>query len=97
MSYGIMLAILGGVIAAAMGGVDCVVFTAGIGENVAHVRNDIATNLEFMGIKIDEEKNNNLADVIADISAKDSRVKVLVIPTNEEQNYQHFPDSPPLV
>ncbi len=68
--------------AAAMGGVDCVVFTAGVGENNASIRSDAVKGLEFMGIKIDEAKNNTRGTV--DITAADGRVKVLVIPTDEE-------------
>ena len=71
--------------AAAMNGVDCVVFTAGVGENTASVRKAICENMQYLGMEIDleknEEKNNGQ---IRDISAKDSKVKVLIIPTNEE-------------
>ena len=70
--------------AAAMGGVDCVVVTAGIGEHDDRVRSAIVSDLEFMGIKIDEDKNKNIGDGIADITADGGKVKVLVIPTNEE-------------
>jgi acetate kinase len=71
--------------AAAMGGVDCIVFTAGIGENTVRVREDIIKGLEFLGIKIDPNKNNTKNNgSIRDISASDSRVKVLIVPTNEE-------------
>ncbi|MBQ1255209.1 MAG: acetate kinase, partial [Clostridia bacterium] len=68
--------------AAAMNGLDCVVFTAGIGENDATMRALAMRDLEFLGIKLDEEKNNSKDPTV--ISADDSRVKVLVIPTNEE-------------
>ena len=68
--------------AAAMGGVDASVFTAGVGENDASVRAAITEGLEFMGVKIDPEKNQTRGTV--DISADDSRVKTLVIPTDEE-------------
>ena len=71
--------------AAAMGGVDCIVFTAGVGENTDCVRKDVCSDLEFLGIKLDEQKNlerNN--GKIREISTPDSKVKVLVIPTNEE-------------
>lgn len=68
--------------AAAMGGIDAVVFTAGVGENDAATRTAIAGNLEYMGIKIDETKNASRGTV--DISADDATVKTLVIPTNEE-------------
>ncbi|MBR2337248.1 MAG: acetate kinase [Clostridia bacterium] len=70
--------------AAALGGVDCVVFTAGIGEHDGGVRMSIIEDLEYMGIVVDKTKNDNLADGICEISAEGSRVKVLVIPTNEE-------------
>ncbi len=73
-----------GAYVAALGGADCVVFTAGIGEHDGKVRAAIAENMEYMGLKIDEAKNANIGDGIADISAADSKVKVLVIPTNEE-------------
>ena len=68
--------------AAAMGGIDAVVFTAGVGENDAATRKAIVSGLEFMGIKIDDEKNNTRGFV--DISAGDATVKTLVIPTDEE-------------
>lgn len=70
--------------AAAMGGLDCIVFTAGIGENTPVVRAGICEGLEFLGVKIDQAKNSTRAEGIRDISAEGSRVKVLVIPTNEE-------------
>ena len=71
-----------GAYAAAMGGIDAVVFTAGVGENDAATRSAIAGGLEFMGIVIDETKNNTRGTV--DISADGAKVKTLVIPTNEE-------------
>ena len=70
--------------AAVMGGVDAIVFTAGIGENSDFTRRSAVEGLEFMGVKIDDAKNNGLRGKEADISAADSKVKVLVIPTNEE-------------
>ncbi|MGN0819064.1 MAG: acetate/propionate family kinase [Christensenellaceae bacterium] len=73
-----------GAYAAAMGGIDCLVFTAGIGENDSKTRAQVASDLEFMGIKIDEAKNAMRVDGINDITAEGSKVKVLVIPTNEE-------------
>ena len=63
---------------------DCVVFTAGIGEHDGAVRKAIASDLGFMGIVIDEEKNANVGDGICDITGKGGKAKVLVIPTNEE-------------
>ncbi len=71
-----------GAYAAAMGGVDAVVFTAGIGENDATMRADIVSGLEFMGIEIDDSKNAVRGTV--DITKEGARVKTLVIPTNEE-------------
>jgi acetate kinase len=67
-----------------MNGVDAVVFTGGIGENSCENREGICDNMDFLGIKIDKEKNNTTMGVNSDISAKDSKVKVLVIPTDEE-------------
>ena len=72
-----------GAYAAAMGGLDAVIFTAGIGENDKRSRASVCEGLEFMGIKLDPEKNN-IRGVEAEISAADSKVKVWVIPTNEE-------------
>ena len=69
--------------AAVMGGVDAVIFTAGVGENGAGDRKAIVSGLEFMGIKIDDEKNGKRGEEI-DISAQDATVRTLVIPTNEE-------------
>ena len=71
--------------AAAMGGLDCIVFTAGIGENTPTVREGVCEGLEFLGVKLDKEANNGKnTGAIREISAKDSKVKILVIPTNEE-------------
>jgi acetate kinase (EC 2.7.2.1) len=72
-----------GAYACAMGGLDAVVFTAGIGENNPELRQKICSNLDFLGIKIDPEKNK-VRGVEADVSTDDARVRVLVIPTNEE-------------
>ena len=66
-----------------MGGVDAIVFTAGIGENSIDLRRQICDGLEYMGIKMDAEKNN-VRGKEADVSAADSKVKIFVIPTNEE-------------
>ena len=74
-----------GAYAAAMNGVDCIVFTAGVGENTPCVREAICENMQYLGLEIDKEKNlekNN--GTIRDISGVNSKVKVLVIPTNEE-------------
>ena len=72
-----------GSFAAAMGGVDAIIFTAGIGENHVRAREWAVEGLEFMGIKVDHEKNA-AARGEAKISADDSKVQVWVIPTNEE-------------
>ena len=72
-----------GAYAAAMGGVDAVVFTAGVGENDAPARARIIEGLEFMGVKVDPEKNAKRG-VQIDVSTEDATVRTLVIPTNEE-------------
>ena len=68
---------------AAMGGVDIITFTAGIGENGPHMRESICRGPEFLGVRVDHEKNQ-VRGKETDISAADSTVKVYVIPTNEE-------------
>ena len=72
--------------AAAMGGVDAIVFAGGIGENNPHYRSRVAQNLKFMGVEIDEELNKKAVRTSDeyDISAPGAKVKMLVIPTNEE-------------
>ncbi|SFC72909.1 acetate kinase [Clostridium uliginosum] len=74
-----------GAYAAVMGGIDAIVFTAGIGEHAPEVRIRALTGLEFIGIKLDEEKNDNqnVGNGLV-ISSEDSKVKIFVIPTNEE-------------
>jgi acetate kinase len=67
-----------------LNGADALVFTAGIGENRADIREAICANLENLGIKLDAQKNNSVRAIEAVISAPDSRVKIFVIPTNEE-------------
>jgi len=69
--------------AAAMNGVDNIVFTAGIGENDSDIREEICSYLEYLGIAIDEVKNREQAEAVK-ISDGTSRVNVLVIKTNEE-------------
>lgn len=73
-----------GAYAAAMGGVDALVFTAGIGENNYIVREGIASGLGYMGIQLDEQKNHGVRGVEKDLSVDGSTAKVFVIPTNEE-------------
>ncbi len=80
-NYGVKKLI--GAYAAAMGGVDAIVFTAGVGENSAEQRLAIASGLEFMGVKMDAEANNTRGKETV-ISTADSKVKVLLIPTDEE-------------
>ncbi len=70
--------------AAAMGGVDVILFTGGCGENQWQVREETTNGLEFMGVKVDAEKNHACRATEAVISSDDSRVKVCVIPTDEE-------------
>jgi len=72
-----------GAYAAAMGGVDIIVFTAGVGENQASMREEVCKNMEFLGVKFDKEKNKVRGEE-AIISADDSKVTVCVIPTDEE-------------
>jgi len=72
-----------GAYAAAMGGVDAIAFTAGVGENQIDMRKESCEGLEFLGIKIDDAKNNTRGKE-AEISTDDSRVKVWVVPTDEE-------------
>ncbi len=73
-----------GAYAAAMGGIDVIVWTAGVGENQTGMRADSCEGLEFLGVKIDREKNATIRGKEAEISTADSRVKVFVVPTDEE-------------
>lgn len=68
----------------ALGRVDAITFTAGVGENDQHVRMDALDNMEMYGIKVDPERNAQPNDGPRIISTDDSKVKVLVVPTNEE-------------
>ena len=72
-----------GAYAAEMNGVDAVVFTAGVGENGIDMRADIMANMDFLGMKLDEEANKVRGKERV-ISTEDSKVKILLIPTNEE-------------
>tara|TARA_R110001583_G_scaffold77623_1_gene211190 strand:+ start:24907 stop:26097 length:1191 start_codon:yes stop_codon:yes gene_type:complete len=83
---------LGGYIAI-LNGVDVIVFTAGVGENSIPMRKMVCENLEFFGIEIDLAKNNIKAREITEVQTENSKVKILIIPTNEEveianQSYQ---------
>jgi len=70
--------------AAAMNGLDAVLFTGGIGENSDDVRAEVCRNMDFFGIKLDEEANNGCRGQLKRISAPDSKVEVWIVPTNEE-------------
>ena len=70
--------------AAAMGGLDAIVFTGGIGENSDEVREESTEGLEFLGVKIDKELNTALNRKQGKISTEDSKVEVWIVPTNEE-------------
>ncbi len=73
-----------GSLSAIMNGLDALVFTAGVGENDSRIRELVCQDMEFFGIKIDMEKNRERSRTIRDISIDDAKVKILVIPTNEE-------------
>ncbi len=73
-----------GAYAAAMGGVDIIVFTAGVGENQDNMREYVCKGMEWMGVKLDAEKNATIHGEEAVISAPDSKVTVVVVPTDEE-------------
>ena len=70
--------------AAALGGVDILVFTGGVGENQASARKAVCENMEYMGIELDEELNDSVRAKEVVISKPTSKVKVLIIPTDEE-------------
>lgn len=71
--------------AAAMGGIDVLVFTAGVGEHTPEVRERVCADMEFLGIKFDNEKNYNVVrGKLEDLSGQGSKVKVLLVPTDEE-------------
>ncbi len=73
-----------GAYAAAMGGIDILIFTGGIGENADNVRKDATDGLEFLGIEIDQKKNDGLRKTETHIHTENSKVKVVITPTNEE-------------
>ena len=72
-----------GAYAAAMNGLDVLVFTGGIGENDGYIRGEILKGLSYLGIRFDEEKNRTRGEEML-ISTEDSKVKVCIIPTDEE-------------
>ena len=69
--------------AAAMDGIDYIIFTGGVGENQINIRKGICEKLKFMGVEIDEDLNNVRGEE-KEISKPESKVKVFVVPTNEE-------------
>jgi acetate kinase len=73
-----------GAFAAAMNGLDAVLFTGGIGENESLVRSMACSDMDFLGIKLDEEVNKSIRGKLCKISAADSKVEVWIVPTNEE-------------
>ncbi len=73
-----------GAYAAAMGGLDAIIFTAGVGENSNYVREHVCSDLGFLGVELDKAKNNKRAKKARKISSEDSKVDVFVIPTDEE-------------
>ncbi len=73
-----------GAYAAAMNGLDAIIFTAGIGENSSTLRNKICEKMNFLGINIDPERNTERTNSLRFINTADSPVKILVVPTNEE-------------
>jgi acetate kinase len=73
-----------GAYAAAMGGVDLLIFTGGIGENAVETRENICKDLEFLGLDFDSQANEGVRCKEVIISKKDSRVTVMIVPTNEE-------------
>ncbi len=70
--------------ATAMGGLDHIIFTGGIGENSPRVREKTCEKMQFLGVELDKDKNSSVIGIESDISTPNSRVKVMVIPTNEE-------------
>ncbi len=73
-----------GAYAAVMNGVDVIVFTGGVGENMAILREMVCSDMDYLGVKIDVNKNKERVDGILEFSTEDSKVKLLKIPTNEE-------------
>jgi len=73
-----------GAYAAAMGGLDLLVFTGGVGENGPETREAVCKGFEFLGLTFDVERNNGIRGKLELISKHDSKVKVMVVPANEE-------------
>ena len=73
-----------GMYSASMNGVDVIVFTGGVGENAVLIRNMCCTDMEYLGIDFDEEKNKKTIGIEGELTAQKSKVRVLCVPTNEE-------------
>jgi acetate kinase len=73
-----------GTFTASLNGLDAIVFTAGIGENDPDMREAVCKNMDFFGISLDKSKNKIKSSDIREVNEKESKVKILVIPTNEE-------------
>jgi acetate kinase len=73
-----------GAYAAAMNGLDALVFTAGVGENDHRIREMVCANMDFLGLSLDQQKNENNSPGIRNVTAAGGKVEILVIPTNEE-------------
>ncbi|MBC8550005.1 MAG: acetate kinase [Candidatus Brocadiales bacterium] len=73
-----------GMYSASMNGVDLIVFTGGVGENAILIRNMCCTDMEYLGINFDEEKNKKTIGIEGELTAQNSKVRVLCVPTNEE-------------
>jgi acetate kinase len=73
-----------GAYAAALNGLDAIVFTAGVGENDVNTRRRVCSEMQFLGIHLDEKKNKMSSTATREINREDSPVKILVVPTNEE-------------
>ncbi|MFF5381242.1 acetate/propionate family kinase [Pedobacter suwonensis] len=78
-----------GAYAAVLNGIDAIVFTAGVGENDSQMREAVCSELEYLGIELDQELNATYKGELKEISAATARVKILVIPTNEEYEIAH--------
>ncbi|RYF96908.1 MAG: acetate kinase, partial [Chitinophagaceae bacterium] len=73
-----------GAYAAAMNGLDAIIFTAGVGENDRDIRRLVCADLDFLGILLDEEKNQGASESVNEIQATASKVKIYMVRTNEE-------------
>jgi acetate kinase len=73
-----------GAYSAVLNGLDAIVFTAGVGENAADIRQRVCNNMQYLGLQLDDEKNEQSSAGIREISLANTYVKILVIPTNEE-------------